>query len=317
MDVSLDGPNGPIVLEPLTSSTFADFGSVVENHSPSPTVSHATLPKNATRANQGSAIKYTNVSRVENVYHLAPSRKPGASTMTMFSCQPRQLRSLEDGSMNDFPASAELAFQIATSAEPSPLRFVLDVPVLERHPYTTQTFIPLGLERSSHSAVFVVVVAPKGSVKANHSAESKNEFSGHSESRLHCAMDSDGVGLPSLNGIRAFLGRGSQAVTYAAGTWHAPMIVLGKKHIDFVVTQHSNGVSDEDCQEIDIKGAPGMSGIQVCVDPVIQCAKEYGEAQNGHVPTPGATMDEIWLASHNVKTTSVAGRKNGGLAGRL
>ena len=60
-----------------------------------------------------------------------------------------------------------------------------------------------------------------------------------------------------------------------------------------------------------------MSGIQVCVDPVIQCAKEYGEAQNGHVPTPGATMDEIWLASYNVKTTSVVGRNNGGLAGRL
>lgn len=317
MDIALDSPNGPIDLEPLTPSNFADFGSVVENPGPSPTSSPAKLPQNATLANQGSAIKYTNVSRAENLYHLAPSRKPGTSAMTLFSCQPRQLRSLEDDTVKDFPAAAELVSQIATPDEPSLKGFVLEVSVLERHPYTTQTFIPLGLEASSRTAMFVVVVAPKDPVNLICSAESNSEFSARSKNRLHCAMESDGVGLPSLKGVRAFLARGNQAVTYAAGTWHAPMIVLGKKQIDFVVTQHSNGVSDEDCQEINIKGEPRMSGIQVCIDSAIQHAKEYGQAQVGSVPLPGATMDEIWHASHNDMSTSTIGQKTGGLPGRL
>ncbi|CAI7578298.1 unnamed protein product [Penicillium pancosmium] len=54
---------------------------------------------------------------------------------------------------------------------------------------------------------------------------------------------------PDLRNAKAFVGRGGQSVTYAAGTWHAPMVVLGPRRVDFVVVQHVNGVDDEDCQE--------------------------------------------------------------------
>lgn len=58
---------------------------------------------------------------------------------------------------------------------------------------------------------------------------------------------------PDLNNIKAFIARGGQAVTYGAGTWHAPMVVLGQRRVDFVVVQFVNGVDEEDCQEAAFK----------------------------------------------------------------
>jgi len=58
------------------------------------------------------------------------------------------------------------------------------------------------------------------------------------------------INPPDLDHVRAFIARGDQAVTYAAGTWHAPMVVLGPRRVDFVVTQFVNGVPEEDTQEV-------------------------------------------------------------------
>lgn len=60
-------------------------------------------------------------------------------------------------------------------------------------------------------------------------------------------------GPPDLDNLRAFWAHGGQAVTYAAGTWHSPMAVIGDKSVDFVVLQFSNGVSGEDCEEMKIR----------------------------------------------------------------
>ncbi|KAM0412008.1 hypothetical protein ACHAPT_013667, partial [Fusarium lateritium] len=59
-----------------------------------------------------------------------------------------------------------------------------------------------------------------------------------------------GRGLPDLKGLHAFIATDKQAVTYAAGTWHAPMVVLGEKEttLDFLVIQFSSGVGIQDCQ---------------------------------------------------------------------
>lgn len=59
-------------------------------------------------------------------------------------------------------------------------------------------------------------------------------------------------GPPDLDNLRAFWAHGGQAVTYAAGTWHSPMAVIGDKSVDFVVLQFSNGVKEEDCEEMKI-----------------------------------------------------------------
>ena len=66
-----------------------------------------------------------------------------------------------------------------------------------------------------------------------------------------------GQGRPDLGRARAFVAHGGQAVTYAPGTWHAPMIVVGERSVEFVVWQWGNGVPEEDCQEVEVgkKGA--------------------------------------------------------------
>ncbi|SLM38381.1 ureidoglycolate hydrolase [Lasallia pustulata] len=119
----------------------------------------------------------------------------------MFSCFPRPSSSLQSGK--------------------------LQISILERHPFTTQTFSPLGLPHDSKDTCFLVVVAP--SLPGTRSGV-RNP--------------------PDLANIKAFVARGDQAVTYGAGTWHAPMVVLGEKRVDFVVTQFVNGVPDDDCQEV-------------------------------------------------------------------
>jgi hypothetical protein len=59
-----------------------------------------------------------------------------------------------------------------------------------------------------------------------------------------------GRGFPDLKRLRAFVATSSQAVTYGAGTWHSPMVVLGQAgtRLDFVVSQFASGVAVEDCQ---------------------------------------------------------------------
>ena len=75
----------------------------------------------------------------------------------------------------------------------------------------------------------------------------------------------DGGGLPDLKNIRAFLAEEGTAVTYGVGVWHAPMIVVGKGRIDFMVTQWMSGKEGEDCQEVDL-GARNGEGIEILVD---------------------------------------------------
>ena len=57
--------------------------------------------------------------------------------------------------------------------------------------------------------------------------------------------------LPDPSQIKAFLCKGNQSITYGAGIWHAPMVVIDETipHLDFAVLIHENGVADEDCQE--------------------------------------------------------------------
>lgn len=174
-------------------------------------------------ANQDSALKYSPISPMLDHYSQAcPSGKAAATRMTMFCCFPRALRTIHRNKQ--------------------PEQEVFDVRILERHPFTSQTFIPIDL--SSHSKVgdgeeeplFLVVVAPtrKGEV-----ATAKSE-----SGETITIRDP-----PDLSKVKAFIARGGQAVTYGVGTWHAPMVVLGPRRIDFVVVQHVNGVNDEDCQE--------------------------------------------------------------------
>ena len=86
------------------------------------------------------------------------------------------------------------------------------VRLLERHPGSTQMFVPMTAPR------YAVLVAP--------------------------ALPD---GAPDLAGLRAFAFASHQAVNYDAGTWHHPMIALDAPS-DFVMLAWEDGTAG-DCVE--------------------------------------------------------------------
>ena len=204
-----------ITLKPLTHLSFAQYGTVVEN----PARSGSELLSTAVSANQGTATKYPTITPLINEYKAAPAQKDAVAKMAMFVCKPRALK----------PEQGQHGAN------------TLAVPVLERHLYTTQTFLPLGFSPDDTLSAFVVVVAPTlGNGTGN--------FNG-----------------PDVTHAEAFIASGSQGVTYAAGTWHAPMIVVGYKEIEFVVVQYVNGVSEDDCEEVELVGTEGKGTLEINV----------------------------------------------------
>ena len=211
--------------QPLTQEAFAPFGDVITN--PRPHIHPAafsahtdSLPSNAISANQGTAIQYRDVSSIKNFYSQAPSGR-GSPKMSMFVCAAREL-------------------------QPSPIGFneaTFNVSLMERHPYTTQTFTPV----SSSASQYLVIVAP-------------NLPPGPKDSRLPVPTGDGlpGRGLPDVLGLKAFVGESNQAVTYGVGTWHAPMVTLGQPGtaLDFVVFQFASGEAIEDCQIVPLNFGP-------------------------------------------------------------
>lgn len=222
MVFKVKAPSGILELpaEKLSQEAFAEFGSVIE-HPGSDFVSAlnpAALPSNIAIANQGSALKICDVTHMVDLYINAPSKVPSKAVMNMFACTPRKLE------RGRFP-----------------------VKILERHPFTSQTFIPLGLAGAEMETAYLVIVAPR------------NTGAGSAEERE----------MPDLARAKAFIAQGSQAVTYAANTWHAPMVVIGQKRLDFVVVQFANGVGLEDCEEVVVEST-GAANIAVAVPAVYQ-----------------------------------------------
>lgn len=227
MPVTIKSGDGAIIrTKPLSQDVFSPFGTVIQNPAPAvnPSPSLKELPPNAVQANQGSAIKYLDVTRMKDFYKKAPSKRVANAEMNMFVCSPRALLPSHESNIGGlFP-----------------------VRILERHPFTTQTFIPLGTSASEQKDVcYLVVVAP--SLPPSSIDETLPVPKTGNDEKL------PGRGLPDLSRLQAFVATGAQAVTYGAGIWHAPMVVVGKKSIDFVVVQYANGVDLEDCQEAELE----------------------------------------------------------------
>lgn len=197
----------------LTQTAFGPFGIVIENplgHDVNsiPT-NHSPSQPSVVAANQGTALKASNVSPWVDKYGQSQSGEQGRPMISMFSCFPRLLSLAAGQESRVFP-----------------------VDILERHPYTTQTFIPMGLPPTDTLTKYLIIVAP--------TMPSVGGFSDR--------------GPPDLSNLKAFEAHGRQAVTYGAATWHAPMVVIGEKRIDFVVVQSINGMAEDDCEEIEIQG---------------------------------------------------------------
>lgn len=260
----------------VDGATFAEFGTVIENPSSSVVTgendAEKARPLKSVKANQGTATKYLDVTFLDNHYATqATSGKAANSVVNMFVCEPRQLK-----------------HHAATRTQ------VFPVEILERHPHTSQTFLPLGISPHDQDTRYLVIVAPtlstshsKGetvpkpyptqpprrgrSLKERLLGARPNPFTNdHTPTttpRAPFFSESErrpkGRGLPDLDRLQAFIVRGNQAVTYGPGTWHAPMVVLGSKPIPFVVVQYANGVDQEDCQEVLVRSDDGGEGLVV------------------------------------------------------
>lgn len=290
-------PNLAIPTSPLNPETFAPFGEVIQN----PSTHNNGLGLEHTTANQGTATKWLNITHLTNFYdddERALSKKSAKLVMNLFICQPRVLAKLQDNNNNNTE--------------------VFRVGVLERHPFTGQTFLPLGVAPREEGRRFLVIVAPTLPLKRQRVEEKPpypvdddnaprmkkkqrslkerllgarpNPFTNDYvpstttpvSSTLPISQRPKGSGLPDLKNIRAFIARGDQAVTYGPGTWHAPMVVLGGKEIEFVVVQYANGVGDEDCQECALDAVSG-EGIVVDVGGSVNSADEGDASKPGYM----------------------------------
>ena len=92
----------------------------------------------------------------------------------------------------------------------------LHATVMERHPFSSQTFLPLKASR------YFVIVAP----------------------------DSDDGG-PDLNRVRAFVSGNNQGITYRCGVWHHGMSVLDETAVMAVLMWCDGSSGDEEFLDID------------------------------------------------------------------
>lgn len=169
-----------MLAHPLTIESFSPYGSII---SPDEEVSKASTSSQS--CEQAKAIKVLQVSQIQNPLgqdtphwqfsHLFP--EPHLK---------RHLRLDKEG-----------------------VRVNYSVPVLEKHPYTSQTFLPIGAPRRDIAYLSVV------------------------------ALEDSRTKKPDLSTARAFLCRGNQVVTYGAGVWHTPMTVAGPNdYVDFAVLNY-------------------------------------------------------------------------------
>lgn len=109
-------------------------------------------------------------------------------------------------------ASPSLSIVLREPLAALPLRSA----VMERHPYSSQSFLPLDAAR------WLVVAAPR----------------------------SPGDGGPDMARARAFLARGDQGVTYGVAVWHHPLTVLDRAARLAVVMWRDGTAADDEFAEV-------------------------------------------------------------------
>jgi ureidoglycolate lyase len=111
--------------------------------------------------------------------------------------------------------AATFSFWISSAARLGSLP--LPITTLERHPFSAQTFIPLG------SSQYLAIVCDAGP-----------------------------DGLPDVATLRCFIAGAHQSITFARNVWHHPMTVLGAA-MEFAVAMGMTGRQDDDVF-VDIAG---------------------------------------------------------------
>ncbi|KAI8972705.1 ureidoglycolate hydrolase-domain-containing protein [Pilobolus umbonatus] len=155
-----------------------------EGYAPYGEVIQAGGKSNVTSANQGTAEKFHHVAQLTNTF----PKHNGKMNLCVFHCRP----------------TPQLPFRVK---------------LLERHPYSSQAFIPMSDKQFRE---YLVIVALNG--------------------------EDD---RPDMSTLKAFIALSSQGINYRQGVWHHPMVVLDHP-CDFTVIVHESGIPEEDCQEVTV-----------------------------------------------------------------
>ncbi|KAG0736274.1 hypothetical protein G6F16_002078 [Rhizopus arrhizus] len=174
----------PISPKATIPQTLTAMPLTSEAYAPYGDVIHPPGARSKTGANQGTASKFHHVALVNNLF----PQGDGKMNVCIFRCKPAQ----------------QLPFTVK---------------LLERHPYSTQAFIPM---TSGGTRGYLVVVALNG-------------------------IDD----RPDLSTLKAFIATSTQGVNYRQGVWHHPMIALDSV-TDFAVIVHENGIPKDDCNEVNV-----------------------------------------------------------------
>ncbi|KAG0046694.1 Allantoicase [Gryganskiella cystojenkinii] len=178
--------------EPITKEAFAPWGQVIEV---------PASDSNSVMINQGSAEKFSNVGQFVNWRSYALQDHVDGSS------------ALPDRSNPDIaPAKANIA--ILQCYRPT-MTAEINVKLLERHPHSSQMFVPLG---GDSNGGYVVVVA-----------KDKSD------------------GTPDKRTLKAFTVNNSQGINYKPNVWHHPMVVTGRP-VTFLTITHESGVGKDDTE---------------------------------------------------------------------
>ena len=127
---------------------------------------------------------------------------------TVLQAPPRPGRADVSGTLANARPTAPVRLSVAAVDPLSALP--LEVKVLERHEFSSQTFMPLSVSR------YLVLAT----------------------------LDAPGGG-PDLDRLRAFVARAGPGVTYARGTWHHPVTVLDEP-ASFAVLMWRDGTAGDE-----------------------------------------------------------------------
>ncbi|PLW49883.1 hypothetical protein PCANC_07094 [Puccinia coronata f. sp. avenae] len=187
---------------PLTRAGFGLYGSVIEAHldlRASPAEMRSKV------VNFGTATKLDHVARLET----GEGGLPPSPNLCLFSCQPW------------------------TPDHTSPGRLEWRLKGLERHQFSSQTFIPLATHLRTADQT------------------ERDQFNSQPEGQYLIVVALDENGKPNMESLRAFLGCKSQGISYSKNIWHAPLISINNR-MDFACLIYETGDPRVDCELVDI-----------------------------------------------------------------
>jgi ureidoglycolate lyase len=165
--------------QPLTKEAFAAFGDVVEVPAAKQSEQDDSANSSLIMINGGNTERYDSLVNVE--LEAAGGKSETHAVINIFRAQPR-------------PVSKDLA---------------MNIEMVERHPFGSQSFHPLSGEE------YLVLVA-------------------------------DAVEEPTPENLHLFIARADQGINYHKNTWHHPVLGLNKV-CDFLVVDRKGGGNN--CEE--------------------------------------------------------------------